>query len=809
MQKPVALMLVFLCLLVHSDPLFQQADKALDFDRYSQLQSDPLVVSDRFHLVRMDRNEIFRSVDYNMPLVLNLFNDVEFRARVERVRDLETGSRFMSGSLEGGGHFTIFLHKSGIVRGEIHSIRGVYTLRSEGADFDQVLIQQVDLSDVVICGNDEESWMTEGNEPASAEANWSRGQRTELGRTDARTASFGIVGSGARQESDQASSQSTDDTIDVLVVYTQRVEDYEGGSAEVQATIENEVAKMNQVLENSGLSDRQMRLVGMEKVDYSSSDIHLDLLILEKTEEDNRNNRDYSALDEVHELRETYKADLVHLIVRDISSICGKASRYPLHTENFIKEYRCQTSLDPEACLERERKKEWKKDGFSVSAVKCYAGNVFTHELGHNLGLLHQRTYYNWNYDNTGESLPLRPYGFGYVSPDFSQRICQLTVMSSRGCPNDGMDLATQVPYFSNPDLFFPPPEGEYASRPFKDDTPMGVPGDEYTVDLDGPVNASKAIDDVWDIVASISDLEAEPPVISTCNEGDIASDALTSNLNRVIHLPAGGGTETVTLSFAVPDNCAGVSVAANSASISVTKTGEGEFELSITAGPHDAFCRSRTVGVTVELRGVSGVSPATIWVTRPANNALCTSISGSPDDSTSLDLSGKNAFPSFELVDRMFDRLTQLETLNLSRNLLTDFLPAAFDGLDQLKDLNLSQNQFTYLPESAFSNLQTLKTLNLSRNRIRSIHASAFANVPDRVYQLKTLDLTYNELTELEDFVFAQLINPDLPETAQQQVDRSEREHAVRDDRLAADQPGLQPHRKPCTLPRFRTTRS
>ena len=260
MQKLVALLLVFSCLLVHSDPLFQQADKALDFDRYSQLQSDPLVVPDRFHLVRMDRNEIFRAIDYDMPLVLNLFNDVEFRAHVEKVRELEGGSSFLSGSLAGGGHFTIFLHSSGIVRREIHSIRGVYTLRSEGEDFDQLLIQQVDLSDVVLCGNDEESRTMVWEDPGSAAPKWSRGQRTELSRTDARTASFALIESGATQESDHgASSQSANDTIDVLVVYTQRVEDHEGGPAQVQATIENEVAKMNQVLEDSELSHRKIR----------------------------------------------------------------------------------------------------------------------------------------------------------------------------------------------------------------------------------------------------------------------------------------------------------------------------------------------------------------------------------------------------------------------------------------------------------------------------------------------------------------------------------------------------------------------
>lgn len=753
-SKSIAAALAICASFASSEPLFRQADRMLDFDRYLQLQSDPLVVPSRYHLVRMDRNEIFRSIDHDAPLVLNLFNDVEFRGDVRRVRDLEGGSSFISGSLQEGGHFTIFLHSSGIIRGEIHSIRGVYTLRSEGSNLDQVLIKQEDLSDVVLCGQDGFS-ADEFQVPAGAGA-MSVYASAEAAGTRA------VESAGTMQESTQASTEATNNKVDVLVVYTQRVEDYEGGPEQAKATIEHEVAKMNQVLNNSELSHRQIHLSSVEKVDYVQdfSSQGIDLANLRHTAEDNRGDRDYSALDEVHEMREQHHVDIVHLYVRDVIGVCGNASNYYHGLDEFIKEYRCRNSSDTEACLILERQKEWRKRSYSVSSIKCVSGNTFAHELGHVLSLRHQRS----DYDVPARD-SYRPYGFGYTSPDLSQRICQFTLMSIGGCPQDQpIDYATQVPYLSNPDLFFPRPEGEYASRPFKEDTPMGVPGDEHTVDLDGPVNASRAIDDVWDIVASLSDLDAEPPVISTCNEGDIASDALTSSVDGEVELPAGGGTKGVMLSFAVPENCAGVSVTGSSSSIevgaSVAKRGEGEFELSISAAPHNAFCGIRTVPVTVELQGVSGVAPATISVTQAANNALCTSISGSPDDSTSLDLSGKNTFAFFELVDRMFDRFARLEVLNLSRNLLADFRSAAFDGLNQLKDLNLSRNAFTYLPESAFSNLPTLETLNLSRNRIRSIDAAAFDLMPHEVSQLDTLDLGYNRLRKLEDFVFEELIN-------------------------------------------------
>ena len=196
--------------------------------------------------------------------------------------------------------------------------------------------------------------------------------------------------------------QATDsNTIDVLVVYTQRVEDHEGGAEQVKAAIENEIAKTNQVLENSDLAHRQIKLAAMEKVDYvqDEASMGVDLDNLRRTSEDNYDDKDYSALDEVQDLREQYQADLIHLVVRDPTGVCGNASGYTLYQDKFIERYICQESPDPSICLELERKKEWKKRrSSSVSSIKCTGIYPFTHELGHNLGLWHDRRDYNWEY---------------------------------------------------------------------------------------------------------------------------------------------------------------------------------------------------------------------------------------------------------------------------------------------------------------------------------------------------------------------------------------------------------------------------
>ena len=168
--------------------------------------------------------------------------------------------------------------------------------------------------------------------------------------------------------------------VDVLIVYTQRVENYEGGPEQVRASIENEVAKMNQVLENSGLAHRQVRLAAIEKVDYSQREnMAVDLNNLENTSADNYNDFDFSPMDEVHELREKYQADLVHLVVEEARGLCGLSGVYGLPQENWIKDIECSGSSNPESCLVIERRKEWKKQrSSSVSAVQCFSGyNVY------------------------------------------------------------------------------------------------------------------------------------------------------------------------------------------------------------------------------------------------------------------------------------------------------------------------------------------------------------------------------------------------------------------------------------------------
>ncbi len=753
--------------------LFQPADGSLSSERTLQLQADPLVVPDRWRMVRLDRDEIARAAESNAPLVFNLFDDVEVRGHVQGTKSLSGGSSFVSGSLEDGGHFTIFLHGSGIIRGEIHSPQGLYSLRSEGEDFSQVLVKQEDMSELPGCGNEQFS-TSDGIAVRTGER-----ARAHLLRPPGYAGAAGDWQSSARAAGQR--DEETPKTIDALVVYTQRVEDHEGGPEHIRAAIENEMAEMNWILDNSGLPHRQMRLA-MEKVDYEQKEhLGFDRGNLHYTEEDEERffvEHDFGALDEVqNSLMEKHQADLVHLIVRDVREVCGLGGGgYSGSSEYFVHEI-CENADDKALCVDIERRRLWGRNVFSVSALPCLSGYTMAHELGHTMGLAHNREIYgpgeipdDW-YERNREFQPLN-YGYGYIDPNGRGNcLGQPTVMSYWFPECDGgvrvgntvLKAGVTLPYFSNPAISFPPPPGRF-SYPWQPDTPMGVPGDELTGDLDGPVNASRTIDEVWDMAARVSDV---PPL---CNEGDIPADALSS-LPDEVAFPAPGADREFAVSFAAPDSCADFHLQTHSSlpafSASAEWLRQGEYSLSVTADPHNGTCGSgpRIGEITVSLsaspysstaRVALEVSPATIFVEQSFGpNEFCGSLSGATEEAVSLDLSGQNVNPAFKLSDGMFSEFPRLEDLDLSDNLLGHFQNSYFDGLSLLTRLDLSGNELTELEDGVLVKLPELEHLDLRGNKLRRIKRSYFEKPsdPDATgYPLKTLDLSHNELRELDE---------------------------------------------------------
>ena len=141
-----------------------------------------------------------------------------------------------------------------------------------------------------------------------------------------------------------------DVTIDVAVFYTPAARHAAGGTAEIEAAIDLMVAETNQAYALSDVEHR-LALVERSEVPYTETgDSRLDLQRIDLPQDGH--------LDDAHALRDRVGADLLHLIVSR-GDYCGVATA----------------------------------PGAGVSALTrldCGA-STFAHELGHNMGLLHDR----------------------------------------------------------------------------------------------------------------------------------------------------------------------------------------------------------------------------------------------------------------------------------------------------------------------------------------------------------------------------------------------------------------------------------
>ena len=180
-------------------------------------------------------------------------------------------------------------------------------------------------------------------------------------------------------------------------------------------------------------------------------------------------------LDEIHAIRDERAADLVALFVTDPFPLGGDAfvPRAP-HLANAAEEY-----------------------AFSVNHIKY--PSVLAHELGHNMGLDHDR----WDEVNRcctardGRTLGegLYPYGYGYVNQHAFEADAPVqsrwsTIMASNSqCADAGFHCG-RVSRYSNPDLSH---NGD----------PTGVPGDERTTSLTGPADARRTLNEARHIVAN------------------------------------------------------------------------------------------------------------------------------------------------------------------------------------------------------------------------------------------------------------------------------------------------------------------
>ena len=293
------------------------------------------------------------------PLNLNLFDDVELEAVIKRTASTRFGYS-LSGRLKGQTHGSVTLVVSdGIVAGAIYSPIGNFVVASRGGAMHSVL----EISGQLECELEDP-----GHLPPPTRV---------LPKASTTNVSDGDDGT----------------VIDLLVLYTEAALAIEGGLSPMRASIDLATAWTNDAYEASGVNTR-LNLVAAVQVDYHEErsyglsgflNQNLDLRrLVEPTD---------GIMDEVHELRDGYAADIVYLVV-DSPGGGGKAR------------------------LLQARDEDPSRLAFALSRSLSYPNPVFlAHELGHVMGLLHERYQNAEDYPQHFESdSPFPPYAYGYVN---------------------------------------------------------------------------------------------------------------------------------------------------------------------------------------------------------------------------------------------------------------------------------------------------------------------------------------------------------------------------------------------------------
>ena len=345
-----------------------------------------------------------------------------------------------------------------------------------------------------------------------------------------------------------AQCESAPETIDVAVFYTPAARDAAGGPRAIEAVIDLMVADTNRAYEAARLSQR-LALVAREAVEY------------EETGESGIDIRRFSDpsdgyMDGIHDVRNRVGADLVHLIVEE-SEAGGVAFR---------------------------------KTPFAMSTRRG-GGNAFVHELGHNLGLGHDR-YAQLNVGvRRGQGLSSYP-GYGYVNqrafgPDALPESRWRTVMSfPNQCSDNGVSCRLLVRY-SNPR------ESRRGER-------MGVPVDIDSMGVDGPADAAAVLNATGPAVALWRDrpgANRSPTATGILPDRELPlHDTLSVDLSQGFVDPDGDA-----LAYAVSSSAPHVAtVLAAGARVTVAAAGIGRATISVTATDRGGLSAEQAFTVTV-----------------------------------------------------------------------------------------------------------------------------------------------------------------------------------------------------------------
>ena len=352
-----------------------------------------------------------------------------------------------------------------------------------------------------------------------------------------------------------------DVTIDVAVFHTPAARELAGGAAAIAAVIDLMVAEANHAYAASGIHHR-LRVVERSEVSYNENgDAGVDLQRLKDPSDGH--------MDAVHAVRDRVGADLVHLITGK-SDTGGRAY--------FL-------------------------DAFSNIAV--WRDDAFVHELGHNMGLLHDR--YQVHHNEALEVL-LHP-AYGYVNQQAfvagaARSSRWLTIMSYYTQCADAYTSCQGLLRFSNP-------------RQSYNGDPLGIPFGEGS-GVTGPSDAAAVLNATGPAVARWRDRPAGsnlPPAASGTLQDRALTlpDTLTVDVSSAFVDPDGDPL-SYTVSSSAPQV---VTVLAVGPRVTLTAAGGGRATIRVTATDPGGLSATQAFTVTVAMRSpftddpiVAGVTP-------------------------------------------------------------------------------------------------------------------------------------------------------------------------------------------------------
>ena len=216
---------------------------------------------------------------------------------------------------------------------------------------------------------------------------------------DQKVAAVNVADPSAKKTAAKASPAPKDIVIDVIVAYTKKAaSNYSDVKREL---VDLSIEEANESFRQSGIGQVKLRLVHAYQTDYVEEGAHFDHVWRFADKGD-------GYMDEIHPLRDKYKADVAILIVDDPKG-CGLATRVYADAE----------------------------EAFAVVHHECAAASyTLAHEIGHLIGARHDL--------NLDKNLNPFPYGHGYVNGTKWRDIMSYKE-SCGGCP--------RLPVWSSPTI--------------------------------------------------------------------------------------------------------------------------------------------------------------------------------------------------------------------------------------------------------------------------------------------------------------------------------------------------------------------